>query len=193
MAAWMPLYVGDYLKKTLGFSTFQHGCYVLLILAYWENGGPLPNDPHILANICKTTPDKLARYGKSVLAKFTTKDGLLCHQRIDFELSRSCERIAAGKAAANARWHPAHMQSTVTPTKKKEESKILQFGNGKGRGPEWNLSKFQKRLAEEWGAGWEVVGAAADPTHPRYGASVEVCKKIAAANGKGWPHLWPKP
>jgi len=41
---WMPLWTGDYLKDTMGLSRAEHGSYMFLIMAYWNRGGPLPDD-----------------------------------------------------------------------------------------------------------------------------------------------------
>lgn len=100
--AWMPIYWGDYVRDTLHLNTFQHGCYLLLIAAYWIRGGPLPNDPKYLAQVCRTTQDKLARYGNPVLAMFTCEDGLLVHKRIEKELLKVSARSATARANAKS-------------------------------------------------------------------------------------------
>ncbi len=194
---WMPIYWGDYLADTTHLSTFQHGAYLLLIAAYWCNGGPIPADEETLARICRTTKDKLARYGFPILAMFTAKDGLLYHQRIDFELSKSCQRISSAQAKANARWHPGDMQTTITTTKE-ESKKVVDIFGGKKKGglemtPENRLSLFHNWLAPLLGAdGWKIIAEAMNPQSEFYAVAVETCKVTAKRNGKGWPHQWPK-
>ena len=48
--AWMPLYVGDYLRDTRDLNTLQHGAYLLLIMHYWQHDA-LPSDDARLAAI----------------------------------------------------------------------------------------------------------------------------------------------
>ncbi len=194
---WMPMYWADYFKDTLDFSTFQHGCYLLLIGAYWERGSALPDDMAGLARICRTTPDKLARYGKSVFGKFTRSDGLLRHERIEFEILRSSDRLAAAKANGRAGGLAKSKLTTITTTKE-ESKKVVDIFGGKKKGglemtPENRLSLFHNWLAPLLGAdGWKIIAEAMNPESEFYAVAVETCKVTAKRNGKGWPHQWPK-
>jgi uncharacterized protein YdaU (DUF1376 family) len=116
---WMPMYWGDYLADTMHLSTFQHGCYLLLIAAYWRRGGPLPDDMEYLSRVCRTSCDKLARYGNPILAMFTRKDGLLIHKRIENEILRSSKRLASARASGKAGGLAKSYLSTTTTTKKR--------------------------------------------------------------------------
>jgi len=194
---WMPMYWADYLADTQHFSTFQHGAYMLLIAAYWCRGGPIPADEASVARMCRTTKDKLARYGFPVLAMFTCKDGLLHHQRIDSEILRSSERLASAKANGRA-GGLAKSYLTTTTTTKEDSKKVISgnFGGKKGgleMTPENRLSLFHNWLAPLLGPlGWKIIASAMNPQDENFQEALNFCKTTAIANGKGWPHQWPK-
>jgi uncharacterized protein YdaU (DUF1376 family) len=105
---WMPLYVGDYLKHTMGLSTEQHGAYLLLIMAAWQEGGTLPNDVNQLAAFARLTPQQWARHEPILRRYFTvTPDGWI-HERVRHELATAKamveQKSIAGKAGAAAKW-----------------------------------------------------------------------------------------
>jgi uncharacterized protein YdaU (DUF1376 family) len=105
---WMPLYIGDYLADTQLLTTEQHGAYLLLIMAYWKNQGPLPSDDAILMSVCKMQPAKWKSLKPSVLKFFQVKGGNISHKRIDKEIKATKEKrekaANKAKAAAEARW-----------------------------------------------------------------------------------------
>ncbi len=91
---WMPLYIGDYLGDTLELSRKEHGSYLLLIMAYWRRGGPLPDDNETLMQIAKCPPDEWPRTREVMLRFFKLNDGLWIHKRIDEELENSKHQYA---------------------------------------------------------------------------------------------------
>ncbi len=96
--AWLPLYVGDYLRDTRDLSTLQHGAYLLLIMHYWQHDG-LPADDARLAAIAGLPVAQWRRIREPVQAKFA--DGWK-HKRIDAELARAdrvfLQRRLAGRS-----------------------------------------------------------------------------------------------
>lgn len=106
--AWMPLWIGAYLADTTHLSRDEHGGYLLLLMAYWRNKGPLLDEGNRLANIVKATPAEWKRL-RPVLAEFFAHDGhSWLHERAEKELTTAGLRKAAAvnkaKAAAEARW-----------------------------------------------------------------------------------------
>ena len=95
--AWMPLYVGDYLRDTMHLSTVEHGAYCLLLFYYWSKGG-LPDDDRQLANIAHLTADEWAEHRATLQSFFY--DGWK-HRRVEHEMRRTDElrtkRAAAGQ------------------------------------------------------------------------------------------------
>lgn len=159
--AWMPLWIGDYLADTMSLTRDQHGAYLLLIMAYWRNGGPLLADDDELAAMARATDDEWPKLRVRVLQKFfIERDGHWCHDRIDRELAESRARAekAEGKAraAAQARWSkpssdapsnaPSTPQAVLNECPSPSPSPIspsLRSGDG-------GAAKRGTRLADDW-------------------------------------------
>lgn len=108
----MPLYIGDYLADTMHLTTEQHGAYLLLIMAYWKNGGPLPGGDARLAAICRMSTDAWS-IAQAMLRPFFSinSDGDWTHSRIDLEMANAgknkAKRTERAQKAAKARWGDA--------------------------------------------------------------------------------------
>lgn len=106
--SFMPLWIGDYLADTMRLTRDQHGGYLLLIMDYWRQGEPLPDDDDALAAITKSSPAEWKKL-RPVLAKFfEVADGKWTHGRIEHELSEAKEhyeaKIERAKKGASKRW-----------------------------------------------------------------------------------------
>ena len=108
----MPLYIGDYLRDTLGLSRADHGSYLLLIMAYWSNGGPLPDDDDCLREIARCDRQDWARCRGLMLRFFSKQDGVWAHKRVDEELDAAHKRKEKAQKSAQSRWeqHQADAQ-----------------------------------------------------------------------------------
>ena len=93
--AFMPLYVGDYLADTTMLTRDQHGAYLLLIMAYWRNRGPLPDRDDALAMASRSTPQEWKKLRPILQTYFVVKDGVWLHKRIGEELVKADEKYAA--------------------------------------------------------------------------------------------------
>ena len=103
------MYPGDYLRDTMHLTTEQHGAYHLLILAYWQNGGPLLESR--VKMICDRGMHAVWDEMEPVLSEFfdiDSKPGYWVHKRIEHELKEAYERHKSaserGKIGAKKRW-----------------------------------------------------------------------------------------
>lgn len=99
---YIPLFVADYLADTAHLTPAQHGAYLLLIMNYWQRGGPLPNDDLRLARIARMNRRDWAHNRDTIIEFFHVRENLLCHDRIDTELSRVAAKSLKSQKAAQA-------------------------------------------------------------------------------------------
>lgn len=97
----MPLYVDDYLADTFELERHEHGAYLLLILAYWKNRGPLADDDEVLRRLAKASRREWSSIRSMVSPFFEITSGFWRHGRIDHELQKAAGVSMA--AAENAK------------------------------------------------------------------------------------------
>lgn len=90
---WFPLYVSDYLSKTTGLTAELHGGYLLLLMAYWARGKPLPDDDSQLSEMARITGKRWPAARKVLEQFFTVADGVWSNKRMDEELAEAAERF----------------------------------------------------------------------------------------------------
>jgi uncharacterized protein YdaU (DUF1376 family) len=104
--AWMPLYIGDYMRDTLHLDATGHGAYLMLIMHYWASG-PVKDDDRALANITRAGA-AWPSIAATIKGFFTLDDGFLRHKRIDAEREKAAnisdKRRASGIAGASVRY-----------------------------------------------------------------------------------------
>lgn len=104
--AFMPLWIGDYLADTTHLNTEQHGAYLLLLMAYWRRGGPLPADDQHLCRVAGVTIYKWRALRATIAAFFIEEDGLWVSKRADEELAKAeskyGKRAEAGRKGGQA-------------------------------------------------------------------------------------------
>lgn len=103
---WMPLHVRKYLGDTMHLSRDQHGAYLLLLMAYWMRGGPLPGNDSELATIVRASTSEWRRLKVVLAPYFNTENGHWSQKRADQELARAVSltesRTTAGHLGGKA-------------------------------------------------------------------------------------------
>jgi uncharacterized protein YdaU (DUF1376 family) len=99
---YMRLYPADYLADTAHLTAMQHGIYLLLIMNYWQRGGPLPNDDIRLARIARVSMRDWKRNRPELEQFFTVEESHWRHLRVDTELNLVSAKSLKSKAAAQA-------------------------------------------------------------------------------------------
>ena len=103
--SFMPLYTGDWLRSVTHLTPQERDAYMLLVMRYWDTGGPLPNDDARLARVALISDAEWDAIKDTVKAffKVTLKDTLtvLEHSRIEDELAKATKRYASRKEVSD--------------------------------------------------------------------------------------------
>jgi uncharacterized protein YdaU (DUF1376 family) len=101
---WFPFNIKDFLANTKRLNTEAKGAYLLLMLDYYEQGAPAPDDDNVLASITELSPEAWIKARRVLEPMFNIRSGHWHHDRIEHELLEA----ASKHAKAVARSHAAH-------------------------------------------------------------------------------------
>lgn len=159
---YQKLFWGSYHKHTAHLShAREHGAYLLLIGALWNNEGRLPADDATLAGYAKLSPKEWEAIKPKLIngALLKIVRGKLIQPRVTEDLAKyrdtSGKRKMAGKAGGMAsvgkRALNQEANATVLPTKPEPEPKKERTPSPQGGGVD--LKRFSKALAVTADAG----------------------------------------
>jgi uncharacterized protein YdaU (DUF1376 family) len=114
--AWMPFYMADYLRKTMHLSREQHGAYLLLIMAAWDGGGRLRNDPLLLAGIVKASASEWRRLAPILMPFFAVDGDFIVQARVQKEHEKAA-RISETRRGTGALGGRPRKPKTPDPEK----------------------------------------------------------------------------
>ena len=99
--AFMPFYTGDYLRKTRRLKAPEHGAYILLLIALWDEGGALPYDESELREIARCSTRTWPKIWAKLKPFFIISEGQISHQKVTDTLADVSEKrrsyVARGK------------------------------------------------------------------------------------------------
>lgn len=114
---YMRFWPADYLGDTRHLTTQEHGAYLLLILAYWQNEGPLADDDGRMARLVGMTPKEWTKTKKTIAEFFQISAGQWRHKRIEAELAHVRTKSAKATAAVRTRYdRPTDVGTDVVRT-----------------------------------------------------------------------------
>ncbi len=93
--AWMPLYVGDWLRDTLALDARRRDALLLIKMAYWVNQGPLTDSNDSMANIARVSAEGWMQIRPSLEPFFVVDGGYWRDEHLDAEIIKALENFAA--------------------------------------------------------------------------------------------------
>jgi len=122
---WMPVYIGDYLRDTMGLTAQEHGAYLLLLMRYWTER-QLTDDMDELLATARLPVDARPVLEKVLGRYFTHEDGCYRQKRADRELERAAgvnrRNQENGRRGGRPAKNPNETQ-TITQTEPKRNPK----------------------------------------------------------------------
>lgn len=115
ISKWMPLWVGETRRDTIGQPPEFVGMYVNLMMAAWQNGGQLPDDEKQLRRISGADVAQWHEHRQALANLFVPGRGAWTHNLIREELAKAYkirqDRAEAGRAGGVNRWTKARTQA----------------------------------------------------------------------------------
>lgn len=106
--AFMPLYVGDYMRDTGHLVAEEHGAYLMLLMQMWVRGGQLPADETRLRLMANVAEDRWPDVWAAIAGFFRESGSHIIQPRLAAELEKARKqkqrRIDQARRAAEARW-----------------------------------------------------------------------------------------
>jgi uncharacterized protein YdaU (DUF1376 family) len=106
-APFLPLYTGDYMRDAGHLNVLEHGAYLLLLMAAWNDGGRLPNDDAKLMRLARCNKRQWETVKGAIIGFFDeTPEGLI-QRRLRREITKYENEIEkrryAGKIGGEAK------------------------------------------------------------------------------------------
>lgn len=134
-----PLWTDAYLADTTELTTYEHGAYLLLLIAMWRAGGSLPDDDAKLARYTRLGPKQWINMRQSIGHFFKVENGRLTQGRLLDELEKARSRSKKASDSARAKYRktndvadavakpkhspaPASTTTSITITNKEDSS-----------------------------------------------------------------------
>lgn len=104
--------VARFMRETARLGPTVVGCYVKLMLDYYEQGTPPPDEDAVLARVVGCDPENWGIIRFKLQHLFEIRDGLWYHDHVEAEIEAGKKRMnKSAKAAAKAA--EVHMQETI--------------------------------------------------------------------------------
>lgn len=84
---YMPLWVGDFLAKTLDLDAKETGAYMILLMAMWTGNGKLPNDQKKLQRVARVGRD-WPKIWAAIECYFEVDEHFVTNKRLSLELHK---------------------------------------------------------------------------------------------------------
>jgi uncharacterized protein YdaU (DUF1376 family) len=97
---WFPFHIDAYTGDTMHLTTEEHGCYLLMMLAYYRTEKPLPAADRSLAALVKLPIERWMEAKPALAPFFREEAGLWYHDRIELEIKERCSKHAQSIARA---------------------------------------------------------------------------------------------
>lgn len=161
--SYFPLFIADYEADTLHLNAEEHGAYLMLLMAYWKSGKPLPDDPTILARTCRMTRRKWNRIATKIEPFFARSNGFLVHKRVEAELAHAREISQKAKENIAKRWEKK--DTAVLPANNGRNTDVVHNSNSSIEDSESDTTVDNQPQKKE--SGTEVWAFSENPKSPK--------------------------